>query len=167
MSILLNTLMAPLARILGDIDSTNYRYSADRLFSALNDGVDDYNECCLTQQYSKSGTGDSETVSPTPTDDDKRLLVYYSALNILYGDLTTAAYTAYSHSNAAGRTDLSRIPENIEKMIERFETKINDIWEGRRQVKVEEELEEAGEELKGKPTATEEGLEIITIEKGV
>ena len=54
MSITLISLMGQLAREMGDVDTSNLYYSSNQLFSALNDGVDDFNEEALTQQYTKS-----------------------------------------------------------------------------------------------------------------
>jgi len=157
MSIVLTTLMAPLAREMGDTDSSNYYYSSDQLFSSLNDGVDDYNQDALTQQFSKSGSGDSETISPTPTASESRLIVFHSALALVRGEIAKAARVSLIHSNPAGRTDMTKMVEALEKHAERLESKIEAIKLNRGNTEVEKEIEGSawGIELRGR-ISTEE-----------
>ncbi len=154
MSILLTSLMPQLAREVGDVDTTNLYYISNQLFSALNDGVDDFNEEALTQQYSKANTGDSETISPTPPLEDRRLIVFYAALALTRGEIAKSARAAIIHSNPAGRTDLTGVVEALEALAERIEEKIEKVKLNRRQVAVEKEVtdEPWGVELKGKPS---------------
>lgn len=166
MSILLNTLIAPLAREMGDTDSSNYYYTSSQLFSALNDSIDSYNEEAITQQYSKSGSGDSETISPDPSNTDKKLIVLYAALELTRGEIAKAARNAVIHSNPAGRTDLTGIVEALEAQAERLEEKIEKIRVLRGQTEVEKEAdsEDWGVELKGRPTEAPEAIGILNIE---
>lgn len=154
MSITLISLMGQLAREMGDTDTSNLYYVSDQLFSALNDGVDDYNQEALTQQYSKSGSGDSEIISPTPSLEDRRLIVLYSALTLTRGEIAKAARTSFIHSNPAGKTDLSKVVDALDKYAERIEAKIEKIKLDRGHYEVEKEVknETWGIELKGKPT---------------
>jgi len=166
MSILLTSLMGPLSRELGDYDTTNLYYSANALFSYLNDSIADINEEAISQQYSTSGTGDSETISPTPSREDKRLIVLYAALAASRGEIAKAARNAIIHSNPAGRTDLSKVVQALEYQAERLEEKIEKILILRRQIAVEKEAgsEAWGVELKGRPSEAPEALGILNIE---
>lgn len=165
MSILLTSLMGALAREMGDTDTSNLYYEANNLFSALNDAIDSYNEEAITQQFSKSGSGDSETISPTPSNTDKKLIVLYAALELTRGEIAKSARNAIIHSNPAGRTDLSKMVDALELQAERLEEKIEKIRLQRGQTEVEKEAdsEDWGVELKGKPTKEAEALGILDI----
>ena len=158
-------MIAPLAREMWDTDSTNYYYSSDQLFSSLNDGVGDFNEEAISQQYSTSGNGDSETISPSPGTTDKRLLVLYAALVLTRGEVSKAARNSIIHTNPAGRTDLSRIVEAMEYQAERLEEKIEKVRLLRGQTEVEKEVdgEDWGVELRGRPSSEAEGTGILDI----
>lgn len=166
MSILLTSLMAPLAREMGDVDTSNLYYNANQLFSALNDAIGDLNEEAINQQYSASGSGNAETISPTPGRTDKRLLVFYAALVLTRGEIAKAGRNAIIHSNPAGRTDLSKMVDALEHQAERLEEKIEKILVLRRQTEVEKEAEteDWGVELKGRPKEKAEALGILNIE---
>lgn len=167
MAVLEIDLMPALSREVGDTDTTNLYFTPNQLFSAINDGLTQFNLDVPNQQYTVIGSGDSAYFSPTPTEEDKRLIVLYAALCLTDGEIQKASRTAFSHSNPAGRTDLTKIPEILMKQAERIETKIADALDGRKKVLVEEELDEGGVELKGKPTEAAEGLGITIIEKTV
>lgn len=167
MSVFEKDLMPALAREVGDIDTTNLYYTANQLFSAINDGLTQFNLDVPDQQYTVVDSGDSAYFSPTPSTEDQRLIVLCAALCLTDGEISKASRTAYSHSNPAGRTDLTRIPEMLMKQAERIEGKIADVLSNRSRVLVEESLDEAGVELKGKPTEAAEGLGITIIEKTV
>lgn len=167
MSILRSDLTAALAREVGDTDSSNLYYVAAQLTNAITDALSQFNIDIPDQQYAISGSGDTAYFSPTPPEEDQRLIVLYAALCLTDGEISKAARTAYSHSNPAGRTDLTKIPEMLMRQAERIEAKIADMLDSRRKVLVEEELDEAGVELKGKPTEAAEGLGITIIEKTV
>lgn len=167
MSILLTSLTSQLAREMGDTDASNLYYTTSQLLSALNDAILDFSEDAVSQQYTISGSGDSAYFSPNPPTEDQRLIVLYAALCLTDGEISKASRTAFSHSNPAGRTDLTRIPEMLMRQAERIEGKIADVLSNRSRVLVEEELDEGGVELKGKPTEAAEGLGITTIEKTV
>jgi hypothetical protein len=158
------TMIPQLAREMGDVDTTNLYYTANQLFSSLNDGILDFSEEAVTTQYTTSGSGDSEIISPDPTDLDKRLIVLYAALVLTRGEIAKAARNSIVHSNPAGRTDLTSMVDAFEAQAERLEEKIEKIWVLRRQTAVEKEAadEAWGVELKGKPTAGE-GTEAIGI----
>jgi len=167
MSTLVTSLESQLAREMGDTDTNNLYYSSDQLFSALNDAILDFSEDAVSQEYTILGSGDAAYFSPDPTAEDQRLIVLYAALCLTDGEIQKASRTAYSHSNPAGRTSLEKIPEMLMRQAERIEAKIADALDSRSRVLVEEELDEAGVELKGKPTEAAEGLGITTIEKTV
>jgi len=158
--------MGPLAREMGDTDTSNLYYGANNLFSALNDAIEEYNSEAVIQQFSKSGSGDSETISPTPSDDQKKLLILYAALILARGDIAKAARNAIIHSNPAGRTDLSKMVDALEHQAERLEEKIEKIRLQVQQTEVEKEAgsEDWGVELKGRPTKAAEAIGILSIE---
>ena len=161
-------LMAALAREVGDTDTSNLYYSTNQLFSAVNDGLQDYNEE-MFQQYSVVGSGDSAYFSPDPGVTIQRLLVLFSARALMRGELAKQARQAIVHTNPAGRTDLSRRPEWTNKIIERYDKKIAQTKLEISRQKVEEELEDDGAmELKNnKSGGLTEGLEILNIEETV
>jgi len=167
MSILKSDLTPALAREIGDTDTSNLYYTSTQLSNAITDGLSQFNVDVPDQQYTISGSGDAAYFSPDPGIEDQRLIVLYSALCLTDGEIQKASRTAYSHSNPAGRTDLSKIPEMLMKQAERIEVKIADTLDSRSRVLVEEELDEGGVELKGKPTEQAEGLGITIIEKTV
>jgi len=166
MSILLTTLRSQLAREMGDTDTSNVYYDDTQRLNALVDGVDDYNENATTQQYEKSGSGESVEISPTPSTEDQRLIVLHGALALTHGEIAKSARTAIIHSNPAGRTDLSRVTEALEAFAERLEEKIEKIRVRRRNFAVEKEVKSTdfGVELKGKPSGEAEAIGILDIQ---
>ena len=103
-------LMGQLSREVGDTDPGNLYYSADEIFSYLNDGLKDYN-LEMPQQFGVVGTGDSAYYNPTPTEQQQRLIVLFSAKAILKGELAKQARQGVIHTNPTGRTDLSKRAE--------------------------------------------------------
>ena len=164
MSVCEKDLLSSLAREMGDTDTSNLYYTSNQLFSAVNDGLAQFNLDVPDQQYTVVGAGDTAYFSPTPSAEDQRLIVLHAALCLTDGEIQKASRTAYSHSNPAGRTDLTRIPEMLMRQAERIEAKIADALSNRSRVLVEEELDEGGVELKGRPTEAAEGLPIVNIE---
>lgn len=156
-------LMPSVSREMGDLNSSNLRYDQDEIFTAINAGLEDFNLECPNQQYTVVGTGANAYFSPDPSTEDQRILVLYAALCLTNAEIQKAARTAYSHSNPAGRTDLTKIYEALIKQAERIEDRIKTAFSKRSRQLVEEELDEAGVELKGKPTESAEGVGIIEI----
>jgi hypothetical protein len=167
MSVYEKDLMPALAREMGDTDTSNLYFSPSQLFSAINDGLAQFNVDVPDQQYTVIGSGDNAYFSPDPGEEEKRLIVLYATLCLTSGEIQKAARVAYSHSNPAGRTDLTQIPKMLSMQAERIESKIQDVLSGRSRVLVETELDESGSELKGRPTEAAEGLGITIIEKTV
>jgi len=160
-------LMPRLAREVGDTDLSNLYYSADQLFSAINDGLAQFVLESPDQQYTVIDTGDNAYFSPDPSVEDQQLLVLYAAIALTRGEIQKAARNAYSHSNPAGRTDFSRIPEMLDKNITRLENRIADVFSKRSRRSAESES--CGVELRGSPTETTVegvGITTITIETG-
>lgn len=156
--------MPSLAREMGDTNTSNLYYTPNQLFSAINDGLAQFNLEIPDQQYTVVDSGDNAYFSPDPSVEDQRLLVLYAALCLTNGEIQKASRSAYSHSNPAGRTDLTRIPEMLMAQAKRIEDKISDVLSQRGKQLVENELGTAGIELKGKPTENVEGVGIVTIE---
>jgi hypothetical protein len=152
---------------MGDTATTT-AYTNDVLFSSINDGLADMNLEYSTQ-YEVIGSSSSAYFSPTPSATDQRLIVLFSAIALTRGEIQKSARAAISHSNPAGRTDLTRIPEILMKHIEGLEDKIAGIMRDSARVSVETEADTVawGEELKGRPTEVAEGLGIVNIEKTV
>ena len=161
-------LMASLSREVGDTDSTNYYYTADQLFSALNDGIEDFNEE-MPQQYEVLSTGDNAYYNPDPDKIDQRLIILYSARALLRGELAKQAREAIVHTNAAGRTDMTARPEASNTAINRYDKMIARIKFQREQKLVQDEMytKGAGEELRSDVTTLVEGLPITIIETTV
>lgn len=164
MSIYEKDLMPSVAREVGDTDASNYRYTPDDIFTAINAGLEDFNLECPNQQYTVVGTGASAYFTPDPSTEDQRLLVLYAVLSLTNGEIQKAARTAYSHSNPAGKTDLTKIHEALIKQAERIENRIKEAFDKRTKILVETELDSCGVELKGAPTEQTEGVGITTIE---
>ena len=167
MSVYEKDLMPALSREMGDTESTNLYYTSNQLFSAINDGLAQFNLEIPDQQYTVVGSSDAAYFSPDPSKEDQRLLVLYAALCLTNGEIQKSSRTALSHSNPAGRTDLTRIPEMLIKQAERIDDKIAGALANRGKYLVEQELDSAGVELKGRPTEAAEGLGITIIEKTV
>jgi len=157
-------LMSRLAREMGDTDTTNLYYSSNQLFSGINDGLADFNLQSPNTQYSVVGSGDTAYFSPDPSIEDQQLLVLCAAIVLTRGEIQKSARTAYSHSNPAGRTDLTQIPEMLDMQLKRLEQKVETIFVTRSRRLVETELDSCGVELKGAPTESIEGVGITTIE---
>ena len=164
MSVTEISLMPAISREVGDTNTSNLYYTADQLYSAVNDAVQQLSLDSPNQQYTVTGSGNTAYFTPDPSVDDQRLIVLYAALCLTNGEIQKASRTAYTHSNPAGRTDLSRIPEMLMKQAERIENKIAEALSKRSRRLVEEELDESGVELKGKPTEAAEGVGITTVE---
>ena len=168
MSTLQNDLVVKLQREVGDLDDSNRYYINDQLFSAIDDGLQDYNEE-MFQQYSISGSGTTAYFSPDPDVTTQRLLVLFAARALMRGELAKQARQAIVHTNPAGRTDLSQRPEWTDKIVERYDKKIARIKIDIAKQKVEEELEDNGAmELKNRKSGElVEGLGILKIEETV
>ena len=168
MSTLQNDLVVKLQREVGDLDDSNRYYTNDQLFSAIDDGLQDYNEE-MFQQYSIVGSSTTAYFSPDPNIATQRLLVLFSARVLMRGELAKQARQAIVHTNPAGRTDLAQRPEWTDKIVERYDKKIARIKLEVSRQKVEEELEDDGAmELKNRKSGgLTEGLSILNIEETV
>lgn len=158
------SLMPALSREMGDTNQNNLYYTSDVLFSAINDAIQELNLSTPDQQYSVIGSGDTAYISPDPSVEDQRLIVLYAALCLTNGEIQKSARTAYTHSNPAGSTNLTRITEYLIKQAERIQDKIDNAFSGRTRTLVEAELDTCGVELKGRPSESAEGVGIVTIE---
>ena len=150
-------LMGKLAREMGDTDTSNLYYGPNQLFSAINDGLADFNDDVPNQQYSVTGTGDDAYFSPNPGIEDQRLITLFAAIALTRGEIQKSTRTAIVHSNAAGKTDLSKIPSLLHDQVDRLQDKVDKLLMKRSQVLVEEELDEAGVELTGSVETEVEG----------
>lgn len=162
-------LVAKLAREVGDIDTDNLYYTSAQLFSAINDGIDDYNEE-MPQRVEIVGSGDAAYINPKPNTIDQRLMVIYSARALLRGELARQAREAIVHSNVAGRTDMSARPQWTDAALKRYDKKITALKLERKKQLVQDEMYTKGAsmELKNKESGTGiEGLPITTIEHTV
>lgn len=158
------SLLPALSREMGDTDSTNLYYSSNVLFSAINDALTQFSLDSPDQQYVAIGSGDTAYISPAPSVEDQRLIVLYAALCLTNGEIQKSARTAYTHSNPAGSTNLTKITEYLIKQAERIQDKIDNAFTSRTRTLVEAELDECGVELKGRPTESAEGVGIVNIE---
>lgn len=165
MSVYEKDLLPALAREVGDTDTSNLYYSNDQLFSAINDGLQDYNNE-MFQQHSVVGSGNTAYFSPDPAVTIQRLLILFSARVLMRGELAKQARQAIVHSNVAGRTDLTQRPQWTDSIIERYDRKIEQLKLEISRQKVEGELEDDGAmELKNESSGgLVEGLEILNIE---
>ena len=123
-------LIPALARQMGDTDASAYTYTANQLFSAINDGIQELRRRGYKQDFSVSGSGDAAIISPDPSEDEKRLLVLCSALALTEGEIQKSARNAIIHQNAAGRTDLTAIADFLLKMRDRLDEQIQDTIDG-------------------------------------
>lgn len=162
-----STLEPLISTEMGDLDTSNLRYTSANIYSAIDLALGDFNVETPNQQYSLVGTGSTAYFTPDPTTEDKQLLVLFSARVLTNLEIQKAARTAYSHSNVAGKTDMTKISDALIKQAERIETRIKNAFDNRSRRLTEEELDESGVELKGRPTETAEGLGIIIIEETV
>ena len=159
-------LMAELAREIGDTDSTNLYASANELFSALNDGLKDYNLNCH-QKFEIIGTGDTAYYNPTPSDEQKRLVVLYSSKRILKSDLAKFARQAVIHTNPTGKTDLTQRAEYTKQALVEKDKEIKQLVSliNRRLVDAELADGKGSMELKSDLPQSPEGLSIITFDE--
>ncbi len=160
------SLMPALSREMGDVDQNNLYYTSNVLYSAINDGIQEFNLSSPNQQYTVIGSGDTAYISPAPDVEDQRLIILYAALCLTNGEIQKSARTAFTHSNPAGSTNLTRITEYLIKQAERIQDKIDNAFTSRTRTLVEAELDESGVELKGRSNSSDgtEGVGIITIE---
>jgi len=165
MSVYEKDLMPAVSREVGDLDSSNYRYTSDVLFTAINAGVEEFNLQTPTQQYSVIGTGANAYFSPDPDLTDKRLIVLFAALALINADIAKAARSAISHSNPAGSTNLTQIPVALTRQAERIENRIATAFELKTKGLVDAEC--SGSELRGAPTEQAEGLGTTNLEETV
>ena len=152
------------AREMGDTDSSNLYYSTTQLYNSINDAVAQFNIESPNQQYTVIGSEATAYFSPDPGVEDQQLLVLYAALVLTRGEIQKSARSAFSHSNPAGSTNLSRIPEMLDMQATRLENKIEDILVNRCRTLVESEFDGCGVELRGRATEQIEGIGITTIE---
>lgn len=126
MTVLETDLMPALSRQMGDTDSSAYSYTANQLFSAINDGYAELNRRGYKTQFSVSGTGDTAYFSPDPSVDEQRMIVICAAIVLTEGEIQKAARNAIIHQNVAGRTDLTRIAEWLLQMRDRLSEQVDD-----------------------------------------
>lgn len=168
-------LIPPLARQMGDTDSSAYTYTSNQLFSAINDGIQELRRRGYKQEFVVSGSGDIATISPDPSEDEKRLLVLCSALVLTEGEIQKSARNAILHQNAAGKTDLTKIADYLlkirDKLEEQIDDSIDDALTNTDSVDNEGDTLVEGEELKSTTTANadnySEGLVRTEITTGV
>ena len=168
-------LMAPLSRQVGDTDSSNYHYSTDQLFSAINDGYAELNRRGYKQQFSVTGSGDNAYFVPDPSKEEQRLLVLCSALVLIEGEIAKSSRNAVIHGNVAGRTDLTVVPLALSSLRDRLDKQVTETIDRLSQrtssTSVDGQTLIEGEELKSTDNSTEdnyaEGLIITTITTGV
>ena len=159
-------LMPALSREMGDTDASNYYYSTDQLFSAINDGVQELNRRSYKQEFSVVSSGDTAYFSPDPSQLEQRLIVLCSALVLTEGEIQKAARNAVIHSNVAGKTDLTGPPEWLLAIRDRLDRQITQaIDDANRETNSDTDgstLVE-GHELKSSKDSSIEGLPITTI----
>jgi len=168
-------LMAPLARAVGDTDASNYHYSTDQLFSAINDGYKELNRRGYKQQFTVTGTGDNAYFVPDPNIEEQRVLVICAALVITEGEIGKSARNAVIHSNIAGRTDLTVVPLALSSIRDRLDKSITDAIDNLNQrtstATTEGSTLVEGSELKSSNDGTAdsyaEGLVRVSISRGV
>lgn len=126
MSVLETDLMPALSRQMGDTDASSYIYSANQLFSAINDGYAELNRRGYKTQFSVTGSGDTAYFSPNPSIDEQRLIVLCAALVLTEGEIQKSARNSIIHRNVAGHTDLSNIAEFLLRMRDKLEEQIQE-----------------------------------------
>ena len=163
------SLLPQLAREMGDTDTSNLYFSANQLFSAINDAIKALSTDSPNQQYSVIGSGNTAYFSPDPSTEDQYLIVLYASLCLTNGEIQKASRVAYSHSNPAGSTNLINIPKMLMLQADRIQDKITAILQTRSMQLAETDTDNGmqGIELKGRPTEVTEGLGITTIEHTV
>lgn len=165
MAVLETDLMPQVAREVGDTDSSNLYYTADQIFSAINDGLKDYNRR-LPRQFAVVGSGNSAQFSPDPNEEQQRLIVLFAARHLLKGELAKQSRQAVIHTNPTGRTDLSKRPDFTLMALKEKEKEIETIIRERREALVNAEIHDGGGSaiLKGTNQSTiVEGLPITII----
>lgn len=126
MSVLKTDLTAQVAREMGDTDINNLTYTNDQLMSSLDDGCAELNRRGYKTAFTVAGAGDAAYISPSPAEDEKRLIVLCSALVLTEGEIQKSARNAIIHQNVAGRTDLTRVAEWLLKIRDKLEEQIID-----------------------------------------
>lgn len=168
------SLIPALARQMGDTDASNYSYTTNQLFSAINDGYAELNRRGYKQQFAVTGSGDAATFTPTPTGEEERLIVLCAAFVLNIGEVAKGARNAVIHSNVAGRTDLTVVPlalSSLSKALDKQITNSIDMLNQRTgTISTEGQTLVEGEELKSSDNGTEdnyaEGLVRTTISTG-
>jgi len=168
------SLYTKLRGIIGDIDSTNYRYTDAQLRDTYIPLGIDYLSEDHYQQYAVSGSGDAATIAPDPSSnrdnyDDRFLITLASAIVILQSEIARSANTGVIVSNAAGRTDLSRVATSLSDYLDRLESQFSYHKSRRAKGMIEQELAEgdSAQELRSgtdKSTLYYEGLPVVEFE---
>lgn len=127
------TLIPALREEIGDLDASHYEWTQDKLMDLLERAIEyDYNEDRVAQKFSISGTGDSRSVSPTPTAAQKELLLTYGALRAINSELAKYARSAVSYSSPLGTKNLTKLFDSFKQLKKELENKrdrlLHTIW---------------------------------------
>jgi len=128
MSVLVSSLKSMVRNLIGDIDSTNYRFEDAAITSAIQDAVYDFNaDIRVGQEYDILGTGNAQYYSPDITDKHKRIMAYFAAVIMLLGELAKAGRDAISYSNPAGSTNTTSVPGSISTALNNMKGKLESL----------------------------------------
>lgn len=170
MATTVESIIDQLRSLIGDEDSSNYRYTLANLRDIkIPLGLQRLNSLGWGQIYEVSGSGASATFNPNPNDvtpSDLQAILLATALVVTEGELSKYSNAAYSITNPAGRTDFTRIPEALQQRVKSIEAALEALRLARG--KADAESKASTTELTGQTTTQgPEGLPIITITKTV
>ncbi|MFA5036743.1 MAG: hypothetical protein WC479_06165 [Candidatus Izemoplasmatales bacterium] len=131
MSTTLSSLTARVQRLIGDTDPDNPRWGSNDVMNALADSLEDFNsEIRIGTQYEILSTGNSRYYNPDPTDMHKNILCCYAGLILLNMERFKAAREAINYSNSAGSTNLTYLPEAIDRAVSALLKKLDGLTSG-------------------------------------
>ena len=103
------SLIANLRSLIGDEDSTNYRYSDNVLRDTkIPAGTKRFNLLNF-QRFLITGVSDAKVFDPTPVAEEASRINLHTAISILNGEIQKAAHNSVVVTNPAGRTDLTKV----------------------------------------------------------
>ena len=127
MAIKVTDLITTLRSTIGDEDAGNYTYTNEQLRDVkIPAGLSGYNQE-MFQQYEILGIDDAAYFNPDPGIDIQNLLILFSALHIVNGEILDAGRNSLVYSNPAGRTDLTQVVKAIASQGESIRLQIDQI----------------------------------------
>jgi hypothetical protein len=132
---------------IGDIDSTNYRYS-DNVYrdTFIPSGIKRFNlQNFLT--FTITGTGNEKVFDPTPTEEQTTRIALHTAVVILNSEIQKAAHSSVVQTNPAGRTDLTQVAKDLRTQRDTLKDELSLYEGGEKLTNVSKEIEVSDDKI--------------------